>query len=199
MSDSKPNIEFSPTIFNDPVAEQTEWKRLINGGANFRTHRLVLQSNNTIHFKLSIQFLIIAFFVVSIFIIPSFIMLLAGPMQILLVAPLLLLAVWFLYYVLKPIVFDLERSVFYRGWLKKNEPHEIQDIPSCNLDEIYALQIISEYTYHSVGNFTCYEMNIIKKDASRINVLAHSNGKTIRKGTEVLGQKLGVPVWDATL
>ena len=157
MSDSKDTTDFSPAIFNDPVAEQTEWKWLHKGGSNFKTHRLVVQQNGNIHFKLSIQSYIFSFFLVGLFAFAPLILVFAEPFLIVIVAPFPVLAFWFLYHTFKPISFDLERNHFYHGWLKRNTSIETQDIPWCSLDEVHALQIIGEYVYGSDRDFNSYE------------------------------------------
>ena len=83
-------------------------------------------------------------------------------------------AVWFHKHIL-PIVFDLERGYFYKGWLKKNVLSD-QRIECCELDDIHALQIIAEYlSGEPIADFNSYELNIVKKDSTRINVVDHGD------------------------
>ena len=37
--------------FNDPIAEKSQWDRLVAGGANFKTHTLQQDLNGTLQFK----------------------------------------------------------------------------------------------------------------------------------------------------
>ena len=98
MSDSNLKSEFSPATFNDPVAEKTEWTGLIKGGSNFKTHRLVVQRNGNIHFKLSIQSYIFSFFLVGLFAFAPLILVFVEPFLIVIVAPFPVLAFWPAYF-----------------------------------------------------------------------------------------------------
>ena len=106
-----------------------------------------------------------------------------------------------LYKTVMPIVFNLERGYFHKGWMNKNVSLQLQTIEWCELDDIHALQIISEYVSGDIDspNFKSYEINILKKDASRVNVVDHGGLQTLRSDTKILAEVLGVPVWDATL
>ncbi len=42
--------DFDPSVFDDPVALETEWVPVASGGASFRTHQLVRPSANRIEF-----------------------------------------------------------------------------------------------------------------------------------------------------
>ena len=41
---------FDPSVFDDPVALETDWTPAASGGASFRTHRLVQPSANRVEF-----------------------------------------------------------------------------------------------------------------------------------------------------
>lgn len=65
------------------------------------------------------------------------------------------------------------------------------------LSEIAALQIIKERCRDEVERqgYYSYELNIVKYDGSRINVLDHYGRNEIETDTGKLAEQLGVPVW----
>jgi hypothetical protein len=65
--------------------------------------------------------------------------------------------------------------------------------------EIHALQIISEFISGKFDNYSSYELNIILKDATRINIIDHNDIEQIRLDAQKISIFLGVPVWDITL
>ena len=65
------------------------------------------------------------------------------------------------------------------------------------LDDIHAIQLISEYISGKKSSYYSYELNLVLKDASRINVIDHGNDSTISSNAKVLSRFLDVPVWDA--
>lgn len=71
----------------------------------------------------------------------------------------------------------------------------------CKLNDIHALQIIPENISGDSGTkgYCSYELNIVTKDASRINVVDHGAIQSIRDDAQTLAEKLGVPVWDTAL
>lgn len=46
--------------------------------------------------------------------------------------------------------------------------------------QIHALQIISEFIPGKYGNYKSYELNLILKDATRVNIVDHKNIEQIR-------------------
>ena len=67
------------------------------------------------------------------------------------------------------------------------------------LGEIHGIQIIKEYCSTKNGGYYSYELNLVLKDASRVNVLDHGNGARLRRDADELAGFLGgVPVWDGS-
>ena len=64
----------------------------------------------------------------------------------------------------------------------------------CNL---HAIQLIREHVRGSKNSYYSYELNLITKDLNRWNVTDHGNLRAIRMHAQVLGDYLGIPVWDA--
>ena len=59
-----------------------------------------------------------------------------------------------------------------------------------------AIQLIRRYVGGSRLSYYSYEMNLIRRDGTRVNVVVHGNLRLIRKDADLLGQYLEIPVWD---
>lgn len=202
---------FDPSIFADPLATQTAWTPAKPGGSSFRTHGLTSISSYRLEFKATIgaRLFGLSFLLIG----PGF----AGVMLFnaadsptlfrpQLLVPLLIGAVCaivgggMIYSWTRPIVFDKHRGFF---WVGRQEPHQTVG-PSpvkiqTPLAQIHALQLVSEHC--STGNrnsYTSYELNLVLKDATRLNVADHGNIAKLREDARTLAGFLGVPVWDAT-
>ena len=186
--------------FKDPIAEETQWDRLVAGGASFKTHSLQQDLNGTIQFKSTLGSKLFAglFIVVPL---PFTLFLFFTKWIIPLVLFFMIMGSVLLYKTLTPIVFNLERGYFHKGWMSKNVSLQLQNIEWCEIDDIHALQIISEYVSGDIDSpsFKSYELNIVKRDASRVNVIDHGGLQSLRSDAKILAKILGVPVWDATL
>jgi hypothetical protein len=78
-------------------------------------------------------------------------------------------------------VFDKTIGYFYVGKMPAFIESDGKNIVP--LTQIHALQIISEWV-PGKNSYTSYELNIILKDSSRINIVDHSNIKQIRLDAE---------------
>lgn len=207
--------------FNDPLASRTEWTPLKGGGANFKTHNLQTVSPDKIIYKASIGAIlfyltfVLCGLAVLIFITPigianftehGFEMLIPSGVG------LIFTVVGFLIYQsgTKPIVFDKQKGFFWKGKTSPDQVLRKEKLKDwAKLDDVYALQILRESigsggstSYRSNRNRSMssrnisYELNLVLKDASRVNVVDHGNVKRIREDAETLSRFLGVPVWD---
>jgi hypothetical protein len=66
-----------------------------------------------------------------------------------------------------------------------------------SLSNLHAIQLIREHVRGSKNSYYSYELNLITKDLNRWNVTDHGNLRAIRMHAQVLGDYLGIPVWDA--
>lgn len=66
---------------------------------------------------------------------------------------------------------------------------------SAKLADIYAIQLIDEWCGDSSID---YQLNLILKDGSRINVFEVKKHEKIRDVAKEIAEFLGKPVWDAT-
>lgn len=199
------------SVFDDPLALQTDWSPLKGGGSNFRTHNLVSENYNRTAFKASLGaklfssvFILVGLGLPSSQIYTAFqnggAFFEGGFLPLLLFGGVFSIAGAALYYsYAKPVVFDKTNGFFWKGW-KAPETTAIEnpDKHSARLSNIHALQIISEYVRGDKKSYYSYELNLVLKDGSRLNVIDHGDVHKIREDAVVLSQFLGKPVWDAT-
>jgi hypothetical protein len=107
-----------------------------------------------------------------------------------------------LYYVAtRPIVFDLKRRVFCKGFRMSGEswtrqPGNSKGTFKIEMDKIRALQVLSEYCRGNKSSYYSYELNLVLDDATRVNVVDHGDLRALREDAATLGLLLSVPVWD---
>jgi len=228
-----PEKIIDPIIFNDPVALRTEWKPLVMGGSNVRTHEAIQVYGNRIEFKntfimkaIPIILLVIAFIILYFgklsemihtrnFSLDQFTaqamieergLIWAAPVIIF-----LFIALLSLIHTRKAIIFDKTFGYYWKG-SRGSGPgfNPANQKQSVKLDEIHALQIIAEFvrnnsssTRHRYGSisssyYTSYELNIVKSDGQRLNIVDHGNKEGLIHDAKMLAQFLNVPLWDST-
>jgi len=67
-----------------------------------------------------------------------------------------------------------------------------------NPSEIYALQLIGGYISGSDSDYYNYQINLINKDAERLNVVFFTTNKEAKKNAQILKDFLNTRLWDAT-
>lgn len=202
-------IVFDPSGLNDHVAIQTAWTPLKGGGSNFRTHKLIEVGFERVEFRASVgaKIFSLLFLFVGVGLNAAFAysMYEAGnfsfnsetvvPMIIGLIFAIVGGAM--LYFGTTPIVFDRGKGYFWKG---RKKPDEFQDNSNLKnfamLEQIHALQIISEYCRGSKSSFYSYELNLVLKNGKRINVVDHGNFLKLREDAQKLSGFLNRPVWD---
>lgn len=65
--------------------------------------------------------------------------------------------------------------------------------------QIHALQIVSEFISGKFDNYVSYEINLVLKDSTRINIVDHKDIGQIRLDAQKISTFLNIPVWDITL
>jgi hypothetical protein len=207
---AKTRVQFDPSKFGDPVAMQVEWIPLKGGGSSFRTHKLVEIDPNRMEFKVSIG----ARLFYSIFIVMGMAALLVFPavkfsseeisFSTDLIVPMLIGLVFVIvggtmfYFGTLPIVFDKYKGAFWRGRRVPDGVGDTKEIKYFSkFADIHALQLVSEYCHGNKSSFYSYELNLVLKNGSRINVVDHGNLMKLREDAQVLSGFLGKPVWDA--
>lgn len=196
---------FDPTVFNHPVALETEWSPLKGGGTNFRTHRLLVNAERA-RFIPTLGYLLFAsiFIAAGLFIISfnfhgeymhdaesnntMIIIFLAG-------AVFAGAGLFILRGALMPRVFNKTLGFYYRGFLKSHKDPEYSNLKEyCELPEIAAIQLISEYV-SSDNSYHSYETNIVLQSGDRMNVVDHGNKRAAIRDAEKLATFLKVPLW----
>ncbi|WP_417911612.1 hypothetical protein [Candidatus Electronema sp. TJ] len=190
-----------PSCFGDSLAERTRWNPLKSGGSNFRTHKLVSTQRDRMEFRITAGMLLfaLAFFLVGVGAAAG--TLLSADLYLPLgLFGLIFLAIGggLLYFSAKPIVFDKRKGFFWKGWKSPDDVTDLHSIKCCaRLGEIHALQLIAEQIKDDGSSYSSYELNLVLKDASRINVVDHGSKERIREDAAALAAFLGRPLWDA--
>ncbi|MET1257567.1 hypothetical protein [Aliikangiella maris] len=200
----KVELKFSDT--EDPVAQRTSWEPANRGGANFKAQQMI-EENQKIIIKKSVGAII--FYLV--FAIP-------GALAVVILAPYLFISgeivpgifaiVWgaifggagFLMLLGdKNMTFDKAKGVYFRGQPRNEMITEDKSVQG-SLKDIYAIQLISERirstsSQGGSSTYTSYELNLVLRDGSRVNVMDHGKEVAIDDAAKALAKFLNVPVW----
>ena|GEM_PF-787015 len=201
--------EVAQTSMQNPDKAGVSWRPLKGGGTNFTTKRLKKVNVNRVEFKSTLGYLLftstfaaLGLWIVSLAFseIPNDV---TGIFMTFLVGgPFAGLGVWMLWGALRPVVFDQFTGYFWKGWKSPREATDPTAIKECvALDDILALQMVKEYCSTSSGSrgsksYHSYELNLVLKDRSRINIFDHGSYKHAIKDAETLAEFLDVPVWN---
>ena len=207
LARSRPAVD--PAVFGDPLASQVEWTPLRPGGTNFCTHRLVSTDPQRWEFRATVGALVFYWLFIG-----------TGAAVLLGVCPFLILsrgigpesvataiggAVFLCIGLLMlklgttPVVFDKRHGWFWRGRRRPYEVFDPRELKNCaRIEDIHALQLVSEYCRGSKSSYYSYELNLILRDGSRLNVVDHGNLRRLREDAGRLAAHLGKPLWDAT-
>jgi hypothetical protein len=201
---------FDPSVFNDPLALQTEWTPAKGGGANFRTHKLVEIHADRLEFKASViaRLFYLTFFLAGLGILIGFLAPLfsakTSSFDFELIIPLIVgfvftsLGAFMLYFGTQPVVFDRRNGFFWKGRTAPDEVLRQERLKNfAKIDQVHAIQLLSEYCRGNKSSYYSYEINLVLKDGGRINVVDHGNAAKIRQDAEKIADFIKKPVWDA--
>lgn len=203
-------ISFDPSSLDDPVAMLTDWTPAKKGGASFQTHKLFPVDPNRLEFRASIgaKLFYLAFLLVGVGVLIGFSYsgLSSGEFSFDMktvmsgICGLIFAGVGgsLLYFGTAPIVFDKRKGYFWKGRKSPDEifhPGSLKHV--AKLDQIHALQLISEYCRGDKKSYYSYELNIVLEDGKRINVVDHGNQSKLRNDASTLSDFLEKPVWGA--
>lgn len=207
-------VPYDPSVLEDPIAQQTEWSPAKGGGASFGTHKVETVDSFRLEFRptggaLAFYGIFLAVGLVTLFGggIAALTMAdtIEGAPQLGLVIPVLVGLFFSVAGGLMmrkgsaPIVFDKRRGAYWRG---RVAPHEMSNRHghehSALLEEVHAVQLISELCTSKDSSYYSYELNLVLRDGRRMNVVDHGNHASIREQADTLSAFLEVPVWDAT-
>ena len=192
----------APAVFNDPVAEKTEWNDLEGGGGNFQTHKLVHVGNDRIEYKISVGKVLFS----SLFVVIGAGIGIFGGLMSDNPLPLSLLGLAFfiagsfmLYFGSRPIVFDKRKMLFWKGKMPQHGSALLRERKNCaRLGEIYALQVLSKKHSDSRRSkpYRTYGILLVFKDGFRIKVIDHVDKGKAREDAKALSEFLNRPLWD---
>jgi hypothetical protein len=195
---ANPPRPFDPGSFNDPVALKAAWTPLRKGGSSFRTHKLVNVETWRIEFRASLGACLFHLFFLLIGLGALGLQVYAGEYHfILIIIGLVFASIGgsMLYFGTRPIVFDKSQGAFWRG----RKPRDVGDPRPVKgyapLQNIHALQIISEYCRGNKSSFYSHELNLVLEDGSRLNVIDHGNLRKLMQDAKALADFLGKPLW----
>lgn len=201
---------FDPSRFNDSIAMQTEWTAAKSGGSNFHSHKLIRDNYNRIKFRSTLTAkMFSSVFIILGAVVPGMIMLNPDPSgdplslfdHIMLTGiGLIFMGVggFLIYIYAKPIVFDKLNGYYWKGWSEPSLTAGRQSAKNCTrLRNIHAIQLLSEYIQSDKNSYYSYEINLVLKDGSRLNVIDHGNVDEVQRDAKILSDFLDKPVWDA--
>lgn len=201
---------FDASKFNDSLASEIKWTPLKGGGSNFRTHKLVPVDYNRIEFKSTLGAKIFcSIFMGAGLAVPAGIsihsfqnsgQLFQSDFLFGILFGLIFMGVggFMFYRFAKPVIFDKMRGMYWKGW-KVPDHYSVRDTGKeiSRISSIHAIQLLSEYVRSDKSSYYSYELNLVLKDGSRLNVVDHGNAAKLREDAKTLSEFLGKPVWDA--
>jgi hypothetical protein len=189
----------------DPVAKMTSWKPANPGGIDFKIQTLDKLDDSRLTVRLTKQgkaYYAGGLALISIFIVAGNSYLandLAETEKLfLMIIPLIALIglLGHLYGNMKTTMFDRRLGWFWRGFNKISDLSQIRQMKTAiPLSDIHALQILAERVHENKKNYTSYELNLVLKDSTRVNVIDHGNKKVLLADAQTLADYLQVEVW----
>jgi hypothetical protein len=202
---------FDPSRFNDSVADKTEWTPLKRGGSNFRSHSLTEKDYNRLQYKISPGMMIFSLLFTTIGVGSAWFMnaqlaaqysgfSLGTHWPVLVFGGIFTSAgLGMLYSGSKPIVFDKISGFYWKGRKEPDISIPESDLKNaCRLSSIHAIQVLRERVRSEKKSYYSYEINLVKKDGSRLNVIDHGKKAVILEDAKKLSEFLGKPVWDVS-
>ncbi|MGK0271981.1 MAG: hypothetical protein ACI88H_002647 [Cocleimonas sp.] len=191
------------------IAMKVDWTPLAGGGSNFKTSLLkqVNSSRLEVH-KSTGGFLFAAVFAIvgiASMVFGTYFVIADHGLSFTILIPILFGSIFAgagiaMLIFPRPRIFDRRYGWFWCGnksLLREQEFISLKE--SARLSDIAAIQIIDEYCSGSKGgSYRSWEINLVSKDAKRLNVMDHGNKDSISADAKMLADFLGVPIWDNT-
>jgi len=199
-------IAFDSSVFNDPVAMQTSWGALEPGGSSSRAVKQVVTGDGKKirYYPTLTSLLFVSGFTLAC---PLIWLFLKSPWR---GSGQLVESGFAVTLALFSVIFFIA-GVF---WLKSMLTKKTIDLSKGQLvfgkrrdalESIHAIQIVPERIKltGSTGDpgtisryYISYELNLVYKDASRINLMDHGDYEGIKQAAEVLSDAASWPIWD---
>lgn len=198
--------KLSLLVARDPLAGEVDWRPLVLGGSNFKTRALKQVSAERYCFVSTVKNQLLPFIMIGlgglpltfgVFCLINDISLTLGLGLLAFGAIFLGVGILFWRQSQEPVTFDLSEGRFWKG-----QDEDAYSLGSLDLSELHAIQLISEWVRQRHRNsnsglsFNSYELNLIRVDGERFNVVDHGDLRAIRRDAAQLSSLLGVPVWD---
>ena len=196
----------------DSVAQSVDWSPIKRGGNSYRTRELIESKQGRLEYKPAMVAKVITWAVIlhgTPALLGTIILVIIDRLSVSeAIAPFLfsgsavILGYCMWSVMCSPIVFDAESNMYWRGGGDVDSSKK-----NVHFDDIYAIQLVSKRvirTKKSHGNirhrhkFKSVELNLVLGDGRRVNVLDHSKVGVIKSEAAILGELIGVPVWDVT-
>lgn len=211
LTESMNRGTINPAQFEDPLAESIGWTPVKGGGSNFRTHTFFEESHNRVGFKatpgaklFSGLFMLVGLGVavgISWSELQNGTPLFDVQMLFPIIFGLIFFGAGFFMYrsFAKPVIFDKLVGYYWKGW-KAPERYSGTEPPknAVRLDDIYAIQLLSEYIRGDKRSYYSYELNLVTKDGNRLNVVDHGKKGHLIQDANKLSKFLDKPIWNAS-
>lgn len=192
--------------FNDELAEEINWSPVSNIQGGICSRRLNQVGPNRLAFRptLPMWMFALVFIVFGILILYlSFRVEFQGVTPVLAAAIFLVIGTVLVYVNLVPAVLDKQEGWYWKGW--KSPAHTMN--PGKNaakLNQVHAIQLLCKIGVRPGSNnrghrhqpLEAYELNLVMRDTSRLNVICHGNLAKIREDARLMSRFLGKPLWD---
>ncbi len=183
---------------------EVNWSPLKPGGANFKTHHLESVSHDRVVFASTAGARLFAgaFGFIGFIVMVIGLFMLAGTdlMPALIMAPFgalfLAVGIWMYRTFDEDIIFDRTDGLFWKKHRPDFSGGQEPEGVWCRIDDIAAIQLLTERVSSKNGSYESYELNLVLQDGRRINVVDHGSTEQIDRDATKLGEFLGVPVWD---
>lgn len=188
--------------FDDPLARQTDWSPARRGGSKGQSQTLKAVSPERLAFKPAPARLLWAGLAVAV---GAFFALKSlvdggGPVLNEVIAGSLIAATGLFlgYRSMRPIVLDKRTGLCWIGHRAPASEAAARDQANAAvLADVGAVQVVAEQPRGN-DSYRSFEINLVLRDGSRLNLVDHSKQEAIRADAQRLGEFLGVPVWDAS-
>lgn len=199
---SSSKIETLPqSMGEDSVVKGNEiWEPIANKDSSFHTQRLVKYFNRTIKVRPTIKQTLfnlrIIFFGLFALLMAFVVFVLLENYISILPAMIGVMFLWFGIHNIKQketLLFNLDTAQFSE---KDEESKRI--IPFSQIHGLQLIEVYNKVSRTNMGNsdrYYSYELNLILKNAQRINILSHGDKNEIIKDTKMLATYLSVPIW----
>ncbi|TQV75956.1 hypothetical protein FKG94_15185 [Exilibacterium tricleocarpae] len=219
---------FDASAFDDPVAMETDWWLIEPRNGGLRLHKLVNSGLDRVEIRTTMagKAFCLIFVLIGVFLIGYFFYgLFDGLISALSALPALSVGlifsgagIFFFRLMSKTLFFDKNKGFFWKGDVELDMGGNNSSLEYFHkIKNIHALQLVSEGHRVSTRNKKfvriTYELNVVLKDARRLNIARVGGGGKIKKGQEInsvstrqgnklkddavaLSRFLNKPVWD---